>query len=104
MVAYLTGTQCPLDNTKMSRSDQSGFWGSCLRMSKYKHVKISASPSGPALWPLPAFSNMVIISLRISLAFNSSSCTDNKCCIMPPFLLMIAVVGYTLVLGFGHHE
>src|SRR5256885_383897 len=34
MVASLTGTQCPLDNTRISRSSQSGFSGLCLRTLK----------------------------------------------------------------------
>src|SRR3989344_2349423 len=63
----------PFDKKSLSRFSQSGFLGSWFIMAKYKAVNISAIPRGPAEWPLPATRSILIISLRISLAFISSS-------------------------------
>src|SRR3989344_8239282 len=73
IAAYRTGQICPLERIKRSRSSQSGRLGSCFNTLKYKAVKTSAMPKGPAEWPDPAFTSILIISWRISFAFFSKS-------------------------------
>src|SRR5690242_18623343 len=73
MVAYRTGQMWPFESTSRSRSSHDGFFGSWRSVWKYRTVKTSAIPSGPAVCPEPAATSISMMDSRISFAVSSSS-------------------------------
>src|SRR3989344_2287746 len=73
IVTYRTGQICPLERMRRSLSLHEGLVASCFNTRKYRAVKISTMPKGPAECPDLAFTNIEIMSWRISFAFFSSS-------------------------------
>src|SRR3989344_5428288 len=66
----------PFERMSLSRSGQSGFFGSCFNTWKYSAAKISAMPKGPAVCPEPAAASISMTVRRIASAFFSTCATS----------------------------